>query len=343
MQNNKITLIQPDDWHLHLRSGAALKAVAKFSAAQMGRGIIMPNLNPPVLSAADAQAYQAEILAALPADSTFEPLMVLYLTDQTTPKTIADAAQSVTAAKLYPAGATTNSASGVSNISNIYPALEMMQKLAVPLLVHGEVTRPEVDIFDREAVFIDEILSKVTADFPDLKIVFEHITTKNAVDFVLAASAKIAATITPQHLLKNRNDMLAGGIKPHNYCLPVLKRLSHQQALIQAATSGNPKFFLGTDSAPHSKNDKESACGCAGVFSAPYAIELYAQAFFDAGELDKLEDFASKFGADFYGLKQNSQRITLQKQDWKVATEFAFAGGVIVPFMAGQTLSWQLV
>lgn len=343
MKSKQVSIIKPDDWHLHLRSGEALKSVAKFSAAQMGRGIIMPNLNPPVMNAAGALAYKNEILAALPRDTNFQPLMVLYLTDNTTPEIIKEAVSSgVTAAKLYPAGATTNSDSGVTNVAHIYPALEMMQKLAMPLLLHGEVTRAEVDIFDREAVFIDEVLSQVVGDFPELKIVFEHITTKDAADFVLASSSNIAATITPQHLLNNRNDMLVGGIKPHSYCLPVLKRATHQQALIEVATSGNPKFFLGSDSAPHAKGAKESACGCAGVFSAPHAIELYAQAFDKAGALDKLEGFASKFGADFYELARNAQTITLKKQDWNVPSQYQFAGETIVPFMAGETLSWKL-
>lgn len=340
----QLKMIQPDDWHLHLRSGKALKSVAKFSAKQMGRSIIMPNLIPPVMNAADAQAYQTEIMAALPKDSNFQPLMVLYLTDNTTPEIIKEAvAAGVVAAKLYPAGATTNSDSGVTDITNIYSALEAMQKIGTPLLLHGEVTRSEVDIFDREAVFIDEVLNQVVSDFPELKIVFEHITTKNATDFVRDSGDKIAATITPQHLLSNRNDMLVGGIKPHFYCLPVLKRATHQKALIEAAISGNPKFFLGTDSAPHTKHDKESTCGCAGVFSAPHAIELYAQAFDQAGALDKLEDFASKFGADFYGVPCNTTTITLEKQKWKVPDEFEFNKDTIVPFMAGQTLNWKIV
>lgn len=344
MSHKTLSLIQPDDWHLHLRSGAALKSVAKFSAKQMGRAIIMPNLNPPVVLAAQVQAYKDEILAALPSGSAFEPLMVLYLTDNTTPQIITDAVHSgVIAAKLYPAGATTNADNGVSDISKIYLVLAMMQKLGMPLLVHGEVVRSEVDIFDREAVFIDEVLRQVARDFADLKIVFEHITTKNAVDFVCESSDNIAATITPQHLLSNRNDMLAGGIKPHHYCLPVLKRQLHQKALITAAVSGNPKFFLGTDSAPHTKTDKESACGCAGVFSAPHAIELYASVFDKAGALDKLEGFASKFGADFYNLPHNTQTLILQKQDWTVPDEYPFADSNIVPFMAGQTLHWKLL
>ncbi|CAC9588231.1 dihydroorotase [thiotrophic endosymbiont of Bathymodiolus puteoserpentis (Logatchev)] len=344
MKQQQITLIKPDDWHLHVRNGEALKSVIGMSAKQMGRAIIMPNLSPPVTDANGANAYQEEILNALPKDSVFKPLMVLYLTDNTTSKVITQAYNAgVVAAKLYPAGATTNSDSGVSNIKNIYRSLETMQKLGMLLLVHGEVTRSEVDIFDREAVFIDEVLSQTVNDFPKLKIVFEHITTKNAVDFVRESGDRIAATITPQHLLNNRNDMLVGGIKPHTYCLPVLKRAEHQRALVEVATSGNPKFFLGTDSAPHAKTDKESSCGCAGVFSAPHAIELYAQAFDQAGAIDKLEGFASKFGADFYGLAYNTSTITLKKQDWIVPASYPFISGDIVPFMAEKMLNWKVV
>ncbi|RUA04926.1 MAG: dihydroorotase [Gammaproteobacteria bacterium] len=343
MKKQQITIIQPDDWHLHVRSGDALKSVIGMTAAQMGRAIIMPNLNPPVTNAIQAQVYRDEILVALPEGSAFNPLMVLYLTDNTTPTEIKDAFVSgIVAAKLYPAGATTNSDSGVSGIGNIHLALEAMQAVGMLLLIHGEVTRSEVDIFDREAVFIDEVLNQIVSNFPKLKIVFEHITTKNAVDFVRESSDKIAATITPQHLLNNRNDMLVGGIKPHFYCLPILKRATHQTALIEAATSGNPKFFLGTDSAPHAKHDKESSCGCAGVFSAPHAVELYAQAFDQAGTIDKLEGFASKFGADFYGLAYNTSTITLKKQDWVVPASYPFTSGDIVPFMAGKTLNWKL-
>ncbi|NYT27634.1 MAG: dihydroorotase [Candidatus Thiodubiliella endoseptemdiera] len=334
-------IIQPDDWHLHVRNGKALKSVISMTAKQMGRAIIMPNLNPPITNAKDACAYREEILTALPNDSTFKPLMVLYLTNNTTPKDIQEAIDNdVIAAKLYPAGATTNSDSGVTNIKNIYHTLETMQTLNMPLLIHGEVTDPKIDIFDREAVFIDQILTQIVHDFPELKIVFEHITTQNAVDFVRESSNKIAATITPQHLLNNRNDMLVGGIKPHFYCLPILKRAKHQTALITAATSANPKFFLGTDSAPHAKHDKESACGCAGVFSAPHAIELYAQAFDQAQAMDKLEAFASKFGADFYDLPRNTTTLTLEKHPWTVPDEYKFGNSVIVPFMAGKTLNW---
>lgn len=341
MKNKTLTLLKPDDWHLHIRSGAALKSIIAMTAAQMGRAIIMPNLTPPITTATQAQAYRHEILAALPTNSTFQPLMVLYLTDNTTPKDIQSAhSNGVIAVKLYPQGATTNSNSGVTYIKLLYPTLETMQKLNMPLLIHGEVTHPDIDIFDREAVFIDQILIQIVHDFPALKIVFEHITTQNAVDFVRETSPNIAATITPQHLLNNRNDMLVGGIKPHFYCLPILKRAKHQTALIKAATSANPKFFLGTDSAPHAKHDKESACGCAGVFSAPHAIELYAQAFDQAKALDKLEGFASKFGADFYNLPHNTTTLTLQKRPWTVPPEFKFGNSVIVPFMAGKTLNW---
>lgn len=340
----QLEIIRPDDWHLHVRSGAALKSVAKFSAAQMGRGIIMPNLTPPVVNVEQAQAYRIEILNALPPDSNFEPLMTLYLTDNTTPNAIKQAFNNnVLAAKLYPAGSTTNSDSGVTDVAHIYSALAVMQQLGMRLLLHGEVTDPAIDVFDREAVFIDRILAKIIQDFPELNIVFEHITTKDAVNFVLSSGQNIAATITPHHLLMNRNDMLVGGIKPHYYCLPVLKRATHQQALIEAATSGNVKFFLGTDSAPHAKSDKETSCGCAGILNAHCAIELYAMAFESVGALDKLEGFASKFGADFYGLPYNTDTITLKKQDWIVPDSYAFADSSMVPFMAGKIVGWQLI
>lgn len=340
----KFEILQPDDWHLHVRSGEALKSVIGMSAKQMGRAIIMPNLNPPVTSAVQAQAYRDEIIAALPTGEVLDPLMVLYLTDNTQADDIKQAMASgiVKAAKLYPAGATTNSDSGVTNVKNIYPALEVMSELGMLLLVHGEVTHHDVDIFDREAVFIDQVLTQIATDFPELKIVFEHITTKDAVDFVLSSNNNMAATITPHHLLANRNDMLVGGIRPHYFCLPILKRENpHQRALLAAATSGNPKFFLGTDSAPHAKEAKESSCGCAGILSAHCAIELYATAFEAQGALDKLEGFASKFGPDFYNLPRNTSSITLTKQDWVVPESYEYAGGTIVPFMAGQTLHWK--
>ncbi len=338
-------ILQPDDWHLHVRSGEALKSVIGMSAKQMGRAIIMPNLNPPVTNAVQAQMYRDEILSALPEGAEIDPLMVLYLTDNTNVEDIKQAAESgiVKAAKLYPAGATTNSDSGVTDVKNIYPALEMMSKIGMLLLVHGEVTHLKVDIFDREAVFIDQVLTQVVKDFPDLKIVFEHITTKDAVDFVLEAGENVAATITPHHLLANRNDMLVGGIRPHYFCLPILKRENpHQLALLDAATSGNAKFFLGTDSAPHAKDAKESACGCAGILSAHCAIELYAAVFESKNALDKLEGFSSKFGPDFYNLPRNTNTITLIKQDWTVPEIYEYAGSTIVPFMAGQILHWKL-
>jgi dihydroorotase len=343
--NDALQIIRPDDWHLHVRSGEMLKSVIGMTAAQMGRAIIMPNLSPPVSNAAQAKQYHQEIMNALPADTRFTPLMVLYLTDNTTPKQIQTAFDGglVVAAKLYPAGATTNSDSGVTDINNIYPSLEKMQQLGVPLLVHGEVTDAKVDIFDREAVFIEQILSKVVEDLPDLKIVFEHITTKTAVDFVLSSGNNIAATITPHHLLANRNDMLVGGIKPHYFCLPILKRRDpHQLALLKAATSGNAKFFLGTDSAPHAKEHKESDCGCAGVLNAHCAIELYATVFDSQNAMDKLEGFASFFGADFYNLPRNTDTIVLKKQDWVVPSSYAFADSTIVPFMAGKMLNWKM-
>jgi dihydroorotase len=323
-----------------------MKSVVGMSAAQMGRAIIMPNLSPPVTSVRQAQAYRKEIIKALPATSDFNPLMVLYLTDSTGPKEIvaAGAAPEVYAAKLYPAGATTNSDNGVTNITNIYPTLEAMQKELVPLLVHGEVTDPEVDIFDRESVFIEKVLDQVVKDFPGLKIVLEHITTKDAVDYVLGCTDNIAATITPHHLLANRNHMLVGGINPHYYCLPVLKRQNpDQRALLKAAISGNPKFFLGTDSAPHDRDKKESACGCAGIFSAHAAIELYAEAFDSEGAIERLEGFASIFGPDFYGLPQNQEKITLEKSPWRVPDYYEFAGSKLTPFFAGAGLSWQLL
>ena len=342
----RISLIKPDDWHLHLRSGEGMKSVVGMSAAQMGRAIIMPNLSPPVKSVLQAQTYRKEIMKALPTTSNFNPLMVLYLTDNTDAKeiTAATAAPEVYATKLYPAGATTNSDDGVTNITNIYPVLEAMQKEEVPLLVHGEVTDPEVDVFDRESVFIEKILDKVIKDFPGLKIVLEHITTKDAVDYVLGSKDNIAATITPHHLLANRNHMLAGGIKPHYYCLPVLKRQNpDQRELLKAAISGNPKFFLGTDSAPHDRDKKESACGCAGIFSAHAAIELYAEAFDGECAIERLEGFASIFGPDFYGLPQNREKITLEKLPWRVPDHYEFAGSKVTPFFAGAELSWRLL
>ena len=339
----QLTLTRPDDWHIHLRDGAALTRTVGDAAKQFARAIVMPNLVPPVMNAAQAQEYKARILAARPEGSQFEPLMVLYLTDNTDPAEIAIAkAAGVTACKLYPAGATTNSASGVTDLKKIYPVLEAMQKAGMHFLLHGEVTDSAIDIFDREKVFLDRTLSQVVKDFPALKMVLEHITTADAAQFVAAAPANVAATITAHHLLYNRNHMLAGGIRPHYYCLPILKRSTHQQALIQAATSGNPKFFLGTDSAPHAKDKKEAACGCAGSYTAFAAIELYAEAFEDAGALDKLEAFASHFGADFYGLPRNTDTITLLKKDWQVPETLTLGDTPMVPLRAGETLRWQL-
>jgi dihydroorotase len=339
----QLTLTRPDDWHIHLRDGAALTRTVGDAAQQFARAIVMPNLVPPVMNAEQAQAYKERILAARPEGSQFEPLMVLYLTDNTDPAEIAIAkANGVTACKLYPAGATTNSASGVIDLKKIYPVLAAMQNAGMHFLLHGEVTDSAIDIFDREKVFLDRTFSQVVKDFPVLKMVLEHITTADAAQFVAEAPSNIAATITAHHLLYNRNHMLAGGIRPHYYCLPILKRGTHQQALIKAATSGSPKFFLGTDSAPHAKDKKEAACGCAGSYTAYAAIELYAEAFEDAGALDKLEAFASHFGADFYDLPRNTDTITLLKQDWQVPDTLSLGDQPLVPLRAGETLRWQL-
>ncbi len=339
------TLTRPDDWHLHLRDGAVLAAALRHSAAQFERAIVMPNLNPPITTTELALAYRERILAALPQGLTFHPLMTLYLTDNTSAAEIARAKASghVLAAKYYPAGATTHSASGVTDLSKIYAVIEAMEELDFPLLVHGEVTDPDVDIFDREKVFIERKLSPLTEKFPRLRIVFEHLTTRDGVDFVLSASNKIAATLTAHHLLLNRTAMFAGGMRPHLYCLPVLKREQHRQALVHAAVSGNPKFFLGTDSAPHPKHAKESACGCAGIYTAHAALELYAEVFEQAGALDKLEAFASFHGPDFYGLPHNRQKITLAKQVWNVPDEFQLGEDVLVPFRAGGKIGWKLL
>jgi dihydroorotase len=340
----QLTITRPDDWHLHLRDGDDMAAVIGHTARQFARAIVMPNLKPPVSTTALAVSYRERIIAALPAGSDFQPLMTLYLTDGTSPGEISRAKNSgvVFAVKLYPAGATTNADSGVTQIQKTYSALAAMEAHGLPLLVHGEATDPAVDVFDREKVFIDQQLIPLTQQFPNLKIVFEHITTQDAVDFVLDAGDNIAATLTPQHLLLNRNAMLVGGIHPHNYCLPVLKRETHRKALVAAATSGNPKFFLGTDSAPHAKHAKESACGCAGIYSAHAALELYATAFDQANALDKLEGFASHFGADFYGLPRNSGHITLERTEQSVPNEFTFGDKTLVPFFAGQKLAWRL-
>ncbi len=344
-QNNQLTITQPDDWHLHLRDNEALNRTVNDSSRYFGRAIIMPNLQPPVTNCKLAKAYRERIIQAREEGNLFEPLMTLYLTDNTTADEIKAAKESgfVHAVKLYPAGATTNSDAGVTNLSKCSSALAEMERLQMPLLVHGEVTHADIDVFDREKVFIETVLLKLVADFPSLKIVFEHITTADAADFVLETNDHIAATITPHHLLLNRNDLLVGGIHPHNYCLPVLKRNSHQQALIKAATSGSPKFFLGTDSAPHSQQNKENACGCAGIYSAHAAIELYAEAFEQADALDKLENFASHFGPDFYSLPRNQTTITLQKQSWDVPEQLSFANDVLIPMRAGQTVKWKVL
>jgi len=340
-----LTITRPDDWHLHLRDGAALKAVLPDTARQFARAIVMPNLRPPVTNAELALAYRQRILAALPQGMQFEPLMTLYLTDNTSAEDIAQAKASgiVHGVKLYPAGATTNSDSGVTSLDHCEKALAEMEKLGLPLLVHAEVTDAEVDVFDRERVFIERHMIPLLKKFPALKIVFEHITTKDAADFVTEAPSNVAATITAHHLLMNRNDMFKGGIQPHHYCLPILKREEHRVALVKAATSGSAKFFLGTDSAPHAKSAKESACGCAGMYTAHTAIELYADVFDTANALDKLEGFSSFYGADFYGLPRNVDQITLLKESWIVPASLPFDGDVLVPLRAGQALSWKLV
>jgi dihydroorotase len=342
---NSITITRPDDWHLHLRDGVALKAVLPDTARQFARAIVMPNLRPPVTTVALAQAYRERILQALPTGAKFEPLMTLYLTDNTMADEIKRAKTSgiIHGVKLYPAGATTNSDSGVSDLSKCTNALEAMQDADMPLLVHAEVTDSDVDVFDREKVFIDRHMKPLLARFPALKVVFEHITTKDAADFVQAAPSNVVATITAHHLLMNRNDMFKGGIQPHHYCLPILKREEHRLALVKAATSGNPKFFLGTDSAPHAKTAKESACGCAGMYTAHAALELYAEAFDAANALDKLEAFASFYGADFYGLPRNTEQITLEKTSWIVPNELALGNESLVPLRAGQQIHWKLI
>jgi dihydroorotase len=339
-----LTLTRPDDWHLHVRDGDALHTVVPHTAAQFGRAIIMPNLRPPVTTAAQAQAYRARILAAVPPGLQFEPLMTLYLTDRLPPDEIARAKDAgVVAVKLYPAGATTNSDAGVTDLRKTYATLETMQRAGIPLLVHGEVTTPEIDLFDREAVFIDTQLIPLRRGFPELKIVFEHITTREAAQYVQEADRFTAATVTAHHLLFNRNAIFTGGIRPHYYCLPVLKRESHRQALVRAVTSGSPKFFLGTDSAPHPAHLKEHATGCAGCYTAHAAIEMYAETFDAAGALDKLEGFASFHGADFYGLPRNPGRITLRREAWTPPESFAFGEAQLKPLRSGETLSWRLV
>lgn len=342
--SDMLTLTQPDDWHLHLRDGAVLKDILPHTAKRFARAIVMPNLKPPVTTTQQALEYRERILAALPKDSAFIPLMTLYLTEKTAPDEIrhAKASGHVYAVKYYPAGTTTNADAGVTDILRCQATLETMAEIGLPLLVHGEVTDPEVDVFDRETVFIDKVLAPLIARLPRLKLVFEHITTKKAVDFVLSAPVNVAATLTPQHLLHNRNAMFKGGIRPHYYCLPVLKREGDREALMRAAVSGNPKFFLGTDSAPHARHLKEDACGCAGIFSAHAGIELYAEIFEQAKALPRLEAFASFHGADFYGLSRNLRQLSLVKKPWIPPATYRFGDAELVPFRAGEEIAWSL-
>ena len=341
---NRLTIQRPDDWHVHLRDTEALNAIARFTAERFGRAIVMPNLKAAITTTALAGAYRQRIVAALPAGSRFEPLMTLYLTNDTSAEEIDRAKNSgfIHGVKLYPAGATTHSQAGVTNIEHVYGVLARMEKIGMRLLVHGESPGIDVDVFDRETHFIDTVLAPLLERFPALAVVFEHITTDRAVEFVRTARNGVAATITPQHLLHNRNALFIGGIRPHYYCLPILKRERDRQALLQAATSGNPRFFLGTDSAPHERGTKETACGCAGMFTAHAAIELYAEAFESAGRLDRLEGFASHFGADFYGLPRHTDTITLLKDPWIGPPQLAFAGGTLIPYRAGEPIAWRL-
>jgi len=341
----RITLTRPDDWHLHLRDGAAMASVLPYTARQFARAIVMPNLKPPVTTVALAGAYRERIRQALPQGARFEPLMTLYLTDNTTPAEIGQARASgfVHAVKYYPAGATTNSDSGVTRIEHAYPALEEMQRVGLPLLLHGEVTTPGVDIYDRERVFVETVLADIVRRFPALRVVLEHATTREAVAFVESAGSNVAATITAHHLLYNRNALFQGGLRPHWYCLPILKREEHRAALMRAATGGNARFFLGTDSAPHPRGEKESACGCAGCFTAHAAIELYAEAFEAAGALERLEAFASFHGPDFYRLPRNSERVTLEKRQAEVPAAITFGAETLVPLRAGERVAWRLV
>ena len=339
-----LTLARPDDWHVHLRDGPALAGIVAATAAVFGRAIIMPNLKPPVTTTDAARRYRARIVAALPADARFEPLMTLYLTDDTDAAEIASARASgfIHAVKYYPAGATTHAESGVTALARAYPALAAMERRGLVLSVHGEVADGDVDVFDRERVFVERSLAAIVRDFPGLRIVLEHITTQDAAAFVAAAPPNVAATITPQHLLYSRNALLAGGIRPHLYCLPILKRETHRQALVAAAISGSAKFFLGTDSAPHARPTKETACGCAGCYSAPMALPLYAEAFDREGALDRLEGFASHYGADFYGLPRNADKVTLRRESWTVPAEYPYAGQTVVPLRAGEQVHWQV-
>ncbi|WP_414041652.1 dihydroorotase [Acidithiobacillus sp. M4-SHS-6] len=339
-----LTLIRPDDWHLHLRDGVTMASVLHDSARRFARAIVMPNLKPPVTTVDQADAYRDRILAVLEKDAAFQPLMTLYLTDNTTASEIEKAKNSgfVHALKYYPAGATTHSENGVTDLKRVYKVLKAMEKHDLPLLLHGEVTDPDVDVFDREAVFIERHLQPLIRDFPGLRMVLEHITTRTAAQFVAEAGPHIAATITVHHLLLNRNALFVGGIRPHHYCLPILKRESHRQALVQAATSGNPRYFLGTDSAPHPRQDKESACGCAGIYTAHAAIELYAEVFETAGALDRLEAFASFHGPDFYRLPRNQDTITLEKHPWTVPESHACGMDVLIPLRAGQVMHWRV-
>ncbi|RUO42817.1 dihydroorotase [Aliidiomarina taiwanensis] len=344
MPAQHMTLLRPDDWHLHVRDGDVLTDIVPETSKAFHRAVIMPNLVPPVTQVEAAASYRERIMQAVPAEHSFQPMMALYLTQTTTAEQIREAAKTpfVIGFKLYPAGATTNSAAGVTDVTSMAEVFETMAELGVPLLVHGEVTEPEVDIFDREKVFIDRYLVDIVDQHPGLKVVLEHITTADAAQFVTEARAGVAATITPQHLLMNRNDLLVGGVRPHNFCLPVLKRRTHQEALQTAAISGNSRFFLGTDSAPHAQANKENACGCAGCYSAPAAIELYAEFFTRMNALDKLENFASRFGAEFYGLPVNTNTITLAREEWRVPEQVVVAGQTFVPYWAGELLQWKL-
>ncbi len=342
----ELTLTRPDDWHLHLRDGAMLAAVVAHSARRFGRALVMPNLQPPITTVIAALEYRVRILEAKRPDAFgtgFEPLMTLYLTDQTTPREIEMGRGHIAGVKLYPAGATTHSDAGVTDVRKVYAVLEKMAAVGMPLLVHGEVTDPEVDVFDREAAFIERVLLPTLERFPELRVVLEHVTTAEAVELVSSARYRLVATITAHHLLYNRNALFRGGLRPHHYCLPVLKRERHRQALVRAATSGNPRFFLGTDSAPHPRRDKEAGCGCAGVYTAHAALELYAEAFEQAGALDRLEAFASVNGAAFYGLPRNEKRVTLRKESWTVPASYCADGAELVPLRAGETVRWRLL